>query len=323
MTLKKESLNTNFSPDLKVEYGKFGGMYVPDPFSPALDGFADVISGIKSNADFLSLWETALIAMKPKDIEIKFIGKILNTDVYRTASLTRQFVISGYLALAKYLKLTPAFAVDSRSDLDLFLQGTRALDLKPYIALNKEIGKDRMLVETLNKTGAMVEVEKCETLFDDPGLYAFQYCISNISTALFIPVHSNVGPYPFLSITSGFVEGYSKILREAVDSELPSLPDAILAGGYPGTSAIAVFKAFENTDVRIISVEKPIDGEQEECYCGMYSKIVLRGEKEEILSPELIQCWENGDVDRVFAEDFDSAIVAVDQSGIALIVEED
>jgi len=224
--------------------------------------------------------------------------------------------------LAKFLKLTPSFAVEDKDDLKLFLNASIALELKPYLAINKEIGKDSKLIGDLKDAGMNFDVEKCATLFDDPNLYAFQYYISNINTALFVPCGCNVGPYPIPSITSGFIGGYSKLLKKVVVEKFADLPDVILSNGYPGITAVAVFKAFENSDVRLISVERPVDSELEECYCGMYSKVIQTGNQEKILSPELMLRWENGEVDRVFAKDFDTAIVAMDQSGVALIVEE-
>lgn len=322
MSIDLDSKDTLPNFDLKIEYGKYGGMYVPDPFSPALDGLADTVSALQANADFAALQIKALQAMPLKNQEITLDGKILNTEVYKTISLAKPFVISGYLALARQLNLIPSFAVDDKDDLKLFLSAASALDLKAYLAINQEVGRDANLVNKLKEQGMVVDVEKCATLFNDPSLYAFQNYISNISTSLFIPSATNVGPYPFPSLTSSFISGYAKLLKKLVSEKFLNLPDVILSSGYPGTSAVAVFKAFENSDVRIISVEKPVDSEIEECYCGMYARVIQTGSQEKILSPELILHWENGEVDRVFAKDFNSAIIAMDQSGIALIVED-
>ncbi len=323
--MSKESINKvalPFSLDLKMDFGKYGGMYVPDPFAPALDNLADAVKNLENNAEFIALYKKALAAAEEQTPEIEFVGKMLNSEVYKVRSTVDQFVVSGYMALVKFLKLTPSFAVESEKDLKTLINTAQALNLKPYVALNKNIGSRAEVVRELQDYGYQVEVEKCATLFNEPVLYAFQYYISNIASSLYISRGSNVGPYPFLSITSAFIDGYAKVLKDSINAKFDSLPTAILAEGFPGTSAIAVFKAFENSDVRTITFEKQFEIEREDCFCGIYTKVVEVDGEEKVLSPELILGWENGEIDRVFAEDFSSAIAAIEQSGVVLIVEE-
>ena len=310
------------SLDLQMDFGKYGGMYVPDPFTVTLGALADEVKKLENNTEFESAYRTALSATDFSLPEIEFVGKMVDSEVYKIPSMTNHFIISGFLALAKVLDLTPAFAVESEEDLKIFIDAAQALGVKPYVVLNKEFGSNNSIKSELEGYGYKVDVEKCATLFDEPILYAFQYFISNVMTSLYIPADSNVGPYPYLSIISAFIDGYAKVLKDAVANKFDKLPVAVLAAGVPGTSAVAAFKAFENSDVRIITYEKPFDHEREDCYCGIYTKVVEVGGEEKVLSPELILGWENGEVDRVFAKDYNSAIAAIEQSGVVLIMEE-
>ena len=317
-----EEVALPLSLDLQMDYRKYGGMYVPDPFTVTLNEMVDEVKKLENNADFESVYRTALSATDFSMPEIEYVGKMLDSEVYKIPSMTSRFIISGFLALAKVLDLTPTFAVESEEDLKIFIAAAQALNLKPYVVLNKAFGSNNSIKSELEGYGYKVDVEKCATLFNEPILYAFQYYISNVTTTLYIPVDSNVGPYPYLSITSAFIDGYAKVLKEVVAEKFDKLPVAVLAEGVPGTSAVAAFKAFENSDVRMITYEKPFDHEREDCYCGVYTKVVEVEDEEKVLSPELILGWENGEVDRVFAKDYNSAIAAIEQSGVVLIVEE-
>lgn len=309
-------------PDLKMEFGKFGGMYVPDPFSPALEKLAKRASEVVATTEFIKYRTQVLDSLAVEVPTIIKVGEIKNAEVFKIKAPIFELVISGYLALAKCLELKPSFAAFDEKKLRILVKGAETLDLKAYLALSKKLAQNTQLIEQFQKSGQDVDARKCVELFDDPILYAFQYFISNIGNALYVPSAANSGPYPFPSLTISFASGFTKIVKEYLKKEFAGSPAAILAASYPGTSAIAAFKACENCDARLISVEPAFEFDRYDCYCGQFTKVVKVGEEERVLCPELVFAWESSEVDRVYANDFTTALAAMDIQGKVLIVED-
>lgn len=309
-------------PKLEMEFGKFGGMYVPDPFSPALEALAEKVEKTFASEEFLKNREAVLEALGTEVPALEEVGEIKNASVYKLCAPVFELILSGYLALAKTLELTPSFAGLNAARLDTFVKAAAALDLKAYIALSKELSQDAALVAKLEKAGHKVENTKCVELFDDAILYAFQYFISNINNSMYVPDEANSGPYPLPSLTAAFMAGMTKVVKKAMDEVFKGELAAILASGFPGSGALAAFKACDNCDARLISVEPAFEIDRDDCYCGVYTKVVKVGEEERILCPELVSLWETSEVDRVYADDFTTALAAMDIKGKVLVVED-
>ncbi len=305
-------------------FGKFGGLYVPDPFTPALDALTKKSDDILAQDEFVALRSQVLEALGYHPPALDANGKVGKAALYRVPSQTRAAIVSGYIALAKMLEADVAVGIDHPKDLIAIVKALEAAGQKgAYFVLNKALGGDSNLVEDLERKGWTVEIEKCATLFDDPTMYAFQRFISNPVHVLFCPFETNTGPYPFLSLTAAFLKGFGFDLMQVMEEKLGALPAACVVGGYPGTEGVAVLQALSETDVRLISVEAPFDLEREDCYCGAYTRVVMVGEREHILSPELLGAWDAGNVDRVYASNINVALAALNLEGNVVVVEGD
>jgi hypothetical protein len=310
--------------DGQETFGKFGGIYVPDPFTPALDALAKKAADILAQDEFVVLRSQVLEALGYLPPALDASGKVGEATLYRVPSQTRAAIVSGYLALAKMLEADVAFGIAHPKDLVAVIKALETVGSKgAYLVLNKTLGEDSSLVKDLENKGWTVEIEKCATLFDDPTMYAFQRFISNPVQVLFCPLETNTGPYPFLSLTATFLKGFGFDLLQAMEEKLGALPAVCVVGGYPGTEGVAVLQALSETDVRLISVETPFDLEREDCYCGAYTRVAMVGEREYIFSPELLAAWDAGNVDRVYASNLNIALAALNLDGDVVVVEGD
>ena len=168
--------------------------------------------------------------------------------------------------------------------------------------LNKELGKDASFVNEMKGLGADVDIDKTSTLFDDPEMYAFQRFIGDPMAYLFVAVRTNVGPYPYPSITGNFAAVFGKSLKEATEKISISAPTYI-ASGFPGAEMVGLIRAGMGKGVRLVTVEMPRDGERADCYCGGYTRVAVVGKNENVLSPELLAAWEAGVVGTPPGED--------------------
>ena len=305
-------------------FGKYGGIYVPDPFTPALDALAQKATDVLAQEEFVTLRAHVLGALGYHPPALCESGKLGEATIYRVPSQTRAAIVSGYVALAKMLGDEVAVGVNHPKDLFAIVKALEAIGLKDaYIVLNRSLGGDSDLVDDLDQKGWTVEIEKCAKLYNDPTMYAFQYYISHPVGALFCPLETNAGPYPFLSLTAMFIRGFGFDLLQAMEETLGTLPATCVVGGYPGTEGVAVLQALSETDMRLISVEAPFDLEREDCYCGAYTRVGVVGKREHIFSPELLAAWDAGDVDRVYASNFNDALATLDLDGEVVVVEGD
>lgn len=321
MKFTQDSIYLKVKPELDMEFGKFGGMYVPDPFSPVLEDLAKKAIEIVQTTEFIENRKKVLNVLDISIPEITKVGDIKDAEVYKIQSPVFPLILSGYLALANILDRTPSFAASDENKLDMFVRSAEFLGLKVYVALDKRLSQKTALVEKLVKAGHTVDSKKCVELFDDPILYAFQYFISNINNALYVPVDANSGPYPFPSLTVEFTTGFKKVLEDIAAKQFDNKLSALLACAYPGTSAVAAYRFCDDCDTRLISVEPAFEFDRNDCYCGIFTKVVKVGEEERILCPELVYSWETGEVDRVFADDFTTALAAMEIKGKVLVVE--
>jgi hypothetical protein len=305
-------------------YGKYGGIFVPDPFTPALDALAQKATAALVQDEFVVLRTRLLETLGYHPPALDRSGKLGEATIYRVPSQTRAAIVSGYVALAKMLEAEVAVGIDNPKDLIAVVKALEAVGSKDaYIVLNRALGGDPDLVDDLDRKGWTVEIEKCAKLFNDPAMYAFQRYISNPLGVLFCPLETNIGPYPFLSLTAMFLQGFGFDLLQAMEEALKTLPAACVVGGYPGTEAVAVLQALSETDVRLISVEESFELEREDCYCGAYTRVAVVGKREHIFSPELLAAWDAGDVDRVYAPSYNAALATLELAGEVVVVEGD
>ncbi len=313
----------NTIKELPGYFGNYGGFYVPDPFTPALDATAKKVSAI--------IKDTAFIELQKKVVSTDDILRDAKTELNAVSSqkvLTvrtdlETALIAGYFSIAKLLDQVPVVGINTRTQAEKVLAAAEKLDRPGYAVLNKKLGKDQSLIDLFKSKAFEVETEKCATLFDDPDMYSFQRFITNPFENLFVPLAPNVGPYPFPAVTQFIIKQYITGLEELVKENLGASPAACLAAAYPGSAASLMFNAFKDSDAELFTFEPSFEADRDDCYCGALTKVVVVDSKELILSPEIVNAWEEKKIKRLFAENSADALSNIKGKDSVLVLEEE
>ena len=297
--------------ELPGYFGKYGGFYVPDPFTPALDMVAQKFNELKGDAKLAELQKQVV---SQSDV----VGDAeVGADSTVTVKVDLEMaLIAGYFAIAKLLEQTPVVGIDEKGQVDKVLKAADKLGYPGYVVLSKALGADKALVQRLSDKGFEVETEKCATLFDDVNMYAFQRFITNPMKNMFVPLAPNVGPYPFLAITQFLIKQYANGLNEKAKGV-----DACLAKAAPGNAASLMLNAF-NGSVECFTYEPSFDDTREDCYCGALTKVAIVNGKEIVLSPELVNAWDEKKAGRIFAASTADALSNIKGKNKILVLED-
>ncbi len=282
--------------NLQSYFGKWGGFFVPDPMTPALDDLASTS---------LSLFQDEKLKDQVKDvvhIVKNRIGELKTTkfeSIFSIESLAQWYVMAGYGSLAKVSQREIVFGATTSEEAKIVLTICKKLELPLSIWLNVSTGSDAELVEELKANKANINVDQCRELFDDPDMYAFQKYISNPAKYLWAPIHTHSGPAPFPALTAYFSEVAAEDMMAFVFSKFPGRKVNFIAPAFPGISLAGLINVNCKQSLKLSSYEPKMDSQREECYLGMYTKVANVGRKEFIFSPELLNAWETGSVQRI------------------------
>lgn len=309
------------NPKAEKYFGIYGGFFVPDPFTPALEDLSERYTQVISEAEFQKLFQKALKTLNFHTIDLGKPKRLGAVRLYYVPSQVSKTIIAGYVALGKLLGRQLVAGVRTRSETRDLATASKELGVALSFWLNIELGKDAGLVKEIKELGVEVDIEKTSTLFDDPEMYAFQRFIGDPMAHLFVPLRTNVGPYPFPSITGNFAAVFGKTLKETT-KKIPIDGLTYIAPGYPGTEMISLIRAGMGKGVHLVTVEMPRDRERPDCYCGAYTRVAMVGKSENVLSPELLAAWEAGVVERIQAKTIQAAIKMLNLKGDVIVIEE-
>jgi tryptophan synthase beta subunit len=314
-------IDLHFEPPLQKYFGKYGGFFVPDPFTPALEALAEAFTAAAKGSELTMAINEAAQLMGIESVSLGMPETVGRSRCYIIPSKVQQYLAAGYAGLGKVLGRRLACGVCDRKLALAIAALAKTWDLKTSIWLDRDLGNDPSLVADLQKKSLEVDIEKTRDLFDDPTMYAFQRYIADPQTNLFVPLATNVGPYPFPGISAAFAALFGDGVRLAVEASPGLKPLAYVAPGRPGTDMLAILRATK-PGTRLITYETPWETEREDCYCGAYTRVVQKASKEQVLSPELVAAWEAGKVQRVQAKDARTAVRDLDLSGDVILIEE-
>lgn len=290
----------------KEYFGQFGGFYVPDPFTPALDDLDAKYKTTVTTAAFASRLQALLDVLEPESVEPVTWKEVGAATIYLSWSRAHRCAIAGHCALAEALgaKEIVAGIEVAQHALDIALLG-KEMGVPARIVLSAELSARMDLVSTLEGVGCEVDTETCGKLFNIPVMYAFQKWIANPGARYFVPTQVNVGPYPFPSITGSFCALSGQLLRAKCLEQLGQAPASIFAACRYGTTPVGALRPFLDDGVALATVEERAEGERLDSFCGALVLVVGSGETERIISPELAHWWETGKVRRCYADGID------------------
>ena len=289
-------------PDLPVYFGEFGGILIPDAFTPDVLHFAEEAEALVQTEAFSEAFSKALSFAPAEEIRKE---TLYGRTFYIVPSRALYYMTAGHIALAS-LRGT-AFNQIGTTDAKIAkfaADACEALGIGLSATLGTALSDDEDLGRYLAEKGVSVDRETCGKLYDRPQAYAFQKYLGNRAESSFIPVGQALGPYPFTALTGLFGGQWGKALRAA----MPEVPEAAAATMLQGNAALSVFRAFP--ECRKITVERPVPQEYHGEFCGA-SLLMVRPSADHKyavpLAPEVTDGWRMAEIVRLGAGDYSEA----------------
>ncbi len=289
---------------LNEYYGDFGGIFVPDSFTPDIDTLVKRSYVSLASKSFNDNFEKIIATLGASAIDLQRVTLANGKKIVHTSSKAELWNIAGQVALglehgAKLLAAgtgTPSLAM-------AFAKACHSMNIKGLLFLNRELSGDKELITCLEKLDCDVDCKICSELFNVPNMYAFQKFMENRQDRYFVPIEANVGPFPFPSLTGYFAGLYGEKLL----SILPSVPECCVVSITSGTNAVGVFTALASSGCKLVTVEEPVAQENHCVYCGDFTLMTRMADSKaesEAICPELVNWWRMGKVIRLGCDHF-------------------
>ena len=248
-----------------MNYGTFGGQYVPQKLKEKLSKISDGFNGIKNNSVFK---EEYLNYLK------NFVGR--PTPLYFASNL------SNYLGVKVYLKREDLNHAGSHKINNALGQVLLAIklgynhiicetgagqhgvavatvcalfDMKCTVFMGyKDIERQKVNVQKIKMLNANIyEVNDGEGTLKEAVDKAFEYFINNDDT--YYLIGSAVGPYPYPKIVKHFQRIIGDETKKQILKKEHKLPSAVMACIGGGSNSIGMFAPFINTNIDIYGIE--------------------------------------------------------------------
>jgi tryptophan synthase beta subunit len=285
-------------------FGDFGGIFVPDAFTPDLDRLAEESGKIILSDSFDKNFKAALNAVGVTEIKLARFEIQGGCRVTHTFSQAEYYNIAGQVALGKERQAELQVCGAETAGFALaFAQANLALKTRGKVFLNQKMAENLELIAKLNELGCEIETKTCQELFNIPQMYAFQKYMESRNRRHFVPLEANIGPYPFPALVGYFANIYGKKLV----ANLSDFPDVCVAQITTGTNAIGVFQALANSNCKLATVEDPVVLEKHGAFCGDFTLFTRQDSRQEantIICPQLADAWRKGRVIRLGCDHF-------------------
>jgi len=250
-----------------MNYGEFGGQYVPQELKEKLNEIEKEFLKIKDDKSFLTEYEYYLkqYVGRPSPLYYaknlsKYVGgaKIFlkREDLNHTGAHKINNAI-GQVLLAKRMGKTHIIAETGAGQHGVATATVCSLfNLKCTIFMGaKDVKKQFSNVQRMKLLGAdIVEVTEGEQTLKEAVDVAFNYLLEN--TDYFYLIGSCVGPSPYPEMVKFFQKIIGKEAREQIIEQEGKLPKALVACVGGGSNSIGLFNEFiKDEDVDIYGVE--------------------------------------------------------------------
>ena len=255
-------------PDEKVYFGKYGGQYIPENLTKAMDDIDRAYGEIIKRQDFQE--ELAYLLKhyvgRPSPI---YHAKRLSAhcggakiflkreDLNHTGAHKINHCI-GEALLAKYMNKSKVIAETGAGQHGVALATACALvGIKCEIHMGEiDIKKEHPNVAKMKMLGAtLIPVTRGTKTLKDAVDSAFEEYLKDPENFIYA-IGSVVGPHPFPKMVRDFQSVIGREAREQFLEMTGGLPDCILACVGGGSNSIGLFTAFlDDSSVRIIGVE--------------------------------------------------------------------
>ena len=262
-------------PDSRGYYGSFGGRYVPETLTHALDELDSAYQDAKADADF----QESLLAClrdyvgRPTPLELAsrltdHVGgamiylkreDLCHTGAHKINNAIGQVLLAKRMGKRRIIAETGAGQHGVATATAAALHGLTCI---VYMG-SEDMSRQRMNVLRMRLLGAeVVAVETGSRTLKDAINEAIRDWVTNVETTHYV-IGSVVGPHPYPMMVRDFQAIIGREARMQIQEKAGRLPDVIVACVGGGSNALGIFGAFLDDPVQLIGVEgggRGIDG---------------------------------------------------------------
>ena len=249
-----------------MNYGEFGGQYVPQGLKEKLNEIENEFNRAKEDKDFLKEYEYYLKQYVGRPSPLYYAENLSKyadgakiylkrEDLNHTGAHKINNAI-GQALLAKRMGKTHIIAETGAGQHGVATATVCALfNLKCTIFMGaKDVQKQFTNVQRMKLLGAeVVEVTEGEQTLKEAVDVAFEYLLNNMEC--FYLIGSAVGPSPYPDMVKFFQKIIGEEAKKQIIEQEGKLPKAIIACVGGGSNSIGLFNDFINEDVEIYGIE--------------------------------------------------------------------
>ncbi|MFP4286716.1 MAG: tryptophan synthase subunit beta [Candidatus Izemoplasmataceae bacterium] len=251
----------------KLQYGTFGGSFVPEPLKVALNEVQEAFEHYKNDRDFLEELNHYLTTYVGRENPIYYAKRLSETlggakiyfkreDLNHTGAHKINNTI-GQILLAKRMGKTRIIAETGAGQHGVATATAAALFGMECVIYQGEIDMERtkLNVFRMELLGAkVVGVKDGTRVLKDAVDAAIMDWVTHLDDTFYC-LGSAVGPHPYPEIVRHFQSVIGKEAKRQFLAIENKLPDHVIACVGGGSNAIGLFSAFLDDDVNIIGVE--------------------------------------------------------------------
>ncbi|MFH1378059.1 MAG: tryptophan synthase subunit beta [Planctomycetota bacterium] len=256
------------SPDLRGQFGEFGGVYIPETLVETVEALADAYAAAKNDPLFQTELDRLLKDYVGRPSPLTFAGRLTDRlggakiylkreDLNHTGSHKINNTL-GQALLTKRMGKTRVIAETGAGQHGVATATVAALfgfECVVYMG-SEDIRRQRLNVFRMELLGAEVRaVETGQRTLKDACNAAFRDWMQTSSNTHYI-LGSVMGPHPFPMMVRDFQSVVGREIKAQSSAAFGRLPNAIIACVGGGSNAMGAFFPFiPDTTVRLIGVE--------------------------------------------------------------------
>ncbi len=285
-------------PDNNGYFGQYGGRYVPETLIPMLIELEKKYKKLKTDADFLSEFESYLKDYVGRPSPLYFAQRLTKycggakiflkrEDLNHTGAHKINNTI-GQALIAKRMEKKRVIAETGAGQHGVATATSAALfgfECAIYMG-EKDIKRQSSNVVKMQLLGAeVVPVSTGSKTLKDAMNEAIRDWVTNVESTFYI-IGSVAGPHPYPMIVRDFQTVIGRETRHQIFEKIGKLPDYVIACVGGGSNSMGIFSAFLKEDVNLIGVEAAglgLDSNKHSATLEKGSVGVLHGSKSYVL----------------------------------------
>lgn len=263
-----DKVNYGAFPDTEGHFGKYGGRFVSETLSAALDELTGVFNKLRNDPEFLSAFDKDLAHYVGRPSPLYFAERwskeiggakiyLKREDLNHTGAHKINNTI-GQALLAKHMGKPRVIAETGAGQHGVASATVAArLGLECHVFMGQEdIERQTLNVYRMKLLGAtVVPVTSGSRTLKDAMNEAMRDWVTNVDNTYYI-IGTAAGPHPYPLLVREFQSVIGREARQQILEQEGQLPNALVACVGGGSNAIGLFHPFlEDEDVKIYGVE--------------------------------------------------------------------